>query len=191
VSSQINFLREHRKLTDAVTQKDRLIARYTMFGLGGFLVLVIGLTIVRFVVSSQRSEVTESTEETKGRITRFSSIERQYTLFVKKVQLLHGLDQQRQAKREAMQFFYDLIPEDSVIQQVKLDAKTSTISFQVQSFDVFRMLNLLRILRENIQPDSEYSIKTDALSRKADASYTLSGTLSYGSARFLSQSDSS
>ena len=81
-----------------------------MIGMGVFIAVVIGVVIAKLIVSSKRSAVSKEVDQAKARIATFQSIERDYVVFAKKVQLMFALDKQREAKREAVKFFYNLIP---------------------------------------------------------------------------------
>jgi uncharacterized membrane-anchored protein YhcB (DUF1043 family) len=168
-----------RKTADAKVTKDRLITKWTMIGMGVFIAVVIGVVIAKLVVSSQRSTVSKEVDQAKARIAIFQSIERDYVVFAKKVQLMFALDKQREAKREAVKFFYNLIPQEDIIQQVQLDAKQSKILFQVESPDVFRMLTLLRIFREKVTKDVIFDMAIAGITRKPDGTYMVSGSLGY------------
>ena len=177
--SSINFLRQQRSSVDLRTRRDKRIVRYTTSGLGMFLAVVVGIVIVRLIFEFQHKAVTGSLDKARINIATFSKIEQNYILFAKKVQLMNDLDKQREAKRKAVQFFYALIPADDVIQQVQLDAAQSRMTFQIESPDVFRMLELLKIVREKISGDGAYSFQITSLARKADATYMISGSLGY------------
>lgn len=179
VGQSVNFLRTQRKTSDAQITKDRLITRWTMIGMSVFIVVVIGVVIAKLAVSSQRAEVSKQVDQLKGRIATFQSLEREYVVFAKKVQLMFSLDKQREAKREAVKFFYNLIPQEDVIQQVQLDSKQFKILFQVESLDVFRMLTLLRIFRDKVTKDVIFDMAITNVTRKPDGSYLITGSLGY------------
>ncbi len=179
VGQSVNFLRTQRKTTDARVTKDRLITRWTMIGMGVFLAVVIGVVVAKLFVSAQRSSISKEIDQAKARIATFQTIERDYVVFAKKVQLMFALDKQREAKREAVKFFYNLIPQEDVIQQVQLDSKQFKILFQIESPDVFRMLTLLRIFREKITKDVIFDVAITNVIRKPDGSYLTSGSLGY------------
>ena len=144
--NSINFLRQQRGAVDLQTRRDKRIARYTASALSIFLAVVAGIVIVRFIFQFQHTTVTSLLNQARTNIAKFSKIEQDYIIFAKKVQLMNNLDKQREAKRQALQFFYALIPPDDLIQQVQLDATQSRITFQVVSPDVFRMLELLKVV---------------------------------------------
>lgn len=177
--SSINFLRQQRSAMDVQTRKDKRIVRYTTSVLGMFLAVVVGIVVIRLVFEFQRKAISNSLDQTRKNIAKFSKIEQNYIIFAKKVQLMNDLDLQREAKRQAVQFFYALIPPEDVIQQVQLDATQSRITFQIVSPDVFRMLELLKIVREKIGGDVGYTFQVTGLTRKADATYVISGSLGY------------
>jgi len=179
VGQGINFLRNKRKVADAQVVHDRLITRWTMIGMAVFMVVVIGVVIAKLVIGSQRDAVSKQVDQSKARIATFQTLERDYIVFAKKVQLMFGLDKQREAKREAVKFFYGLIPQDSVIQQVQLDSKQFKIIFQVESPDVFRMLSLLRIFREKLTKDVIFDVAISSVTRKSDGTYLTTGALGY------------
>lgn len=179
VGQSVNFLRSQRRTVDAKVTKDRFITKWTMIGMSVFIVVVIGVVITKLVVSSQRSAVSKEVDQAKARIATFQTIERDYVVFAKKVQLMFALDKQREAKREAVKFFYNLIPQEDIIQQVQLDAKQSKILFQVESPDVFRMLTLLRIFREKITKDVIFDMVVAGITRKPDGTYMVAGSLGY------------
>ena len=177
--SSINFLRQQRGAVNLQTRKDKRIVRYTTSILGMFLAVVVGIVVIRLIFEFQRKAISNSLDQTRKNITKFSKIEQNYIVFAKKVQLMNDLDLQREAKRQAVQFFYALIPPEDVIQQVQLDATKSHITFQIVSPDVFRMLELLKIVREKIAGDAGYTFQVTGLTRKADATYVMSGLLGY------------
>lgn len=177
--SSINFLRQQRGAVDLQTRKDKRIVRYTTSVLGMFLAVVVGIVVIRLIFEFQRKAISNSLDQTRKNITKFSKIEQNYIIFAKKVQLMNDLDLQREVKRQAVQFFYALIPPEDVIQQVQLDATQSRITFQIVSPDVFRMLELLKIVREKIGGDGVYTFQVTGLTRKADATYVMSGSLGY------------
>lgn len=177
--SSINFLRQQQGAVDLQTRKDKRVARYTASALIIFLVVVVGIVVVRFMFTFQQNKITNALNQARTNIAKYSKIEQEYIIFAKKVQLMNNLDKQREAKRQAMQFFYALIPTDNVIQQVQLDATQSRITFQVVSPDVFRMLELLKIVREKVSGDVGYTLQVTNLARKPDARYIMSGSLGY------------
>lgn len=179
MNGQINFLRQRRSAVDAQMRKDKKIARYTMIGLGVFLAVVVGIVITRILFEVQNRRIVAQADQAKAQIRSFSKIEQEYILFVKKVQLMHSLDQQRVAKREAVQFFYELVPQNNVIQQVELDAKQSRIVFQVEAPNVFSMLDLLAVFRSKVTEDVLYSLQITNLTRKPDGAYVIAGSLGY------------
>lgn len=179
MNASINFLRQQQKNVQTQTQKDWTIAKYTMYGLIAYAVLVLSVLGVRIYFSVQRKAISTAVDQTKAQLNSYTKIEKDYVLFAKKVQLMYSLDLQREAKREAVKFFYGLIPSDDVILQVQLDAKTSKISFQVQTPDVFAMLNLLKVFQNSITKDVIYDMKIESVARKSDGTYTVSGSLSY------------
>lgn len=179
MTGSINFLRQQRGAVDLQTRKDKRIVRYTTSVLGMFLAVVVGIVVIRLIFEFQRKAISSSLDQTRKNITKFSKIEQNYIVFAKKVQLMNDLDLQREAKRQAVQFFYALIPPEDVIQQVQLDATQSRITFQIVSPDVFRMLELLKIVREKIAGDGGYAFQVTGLTRKADATYVVSGSLGY------------
>ena len=177
--NSINFLRQQRGAVDLQTRRDKRIARYTASALSIFLAVVAGIVIVRFIFQFQHTTVTSLLNQARTNIAKFSKIEQDYIIFAKKVQLMNNLDKQREAKRQALQFFYALIPPDDLIQQVQLDATQSRITFQVVSPDVFRMLELLKVVREKVTGDVGYAFQITNLTRKPDATYVMSGSLGY------------
>lgn len=179
VGQSVNFLRTQRKTSDVQVTKDRAITRWTMIGMGVFIAVVLGVVIAKLVVSSQRTTLSKEVSQAKARIATFQTIERDYVVFAKKVQLMFALDKQREAKREAVKFFYTLVPQEDVIQQVQLDAKQSKILFQIESPDVFRMLTLLRIFREKVTKDVIFDMAITSITRKPDGVYLTSGSLGY------------
>ncbi|HKY74395.1 MAG TPA: hypothetical protein VJ246_03740 [Patescibacteria group bacterium] len=178
-AAQINFLRQQRREVETQTTRDKKIARLTVIALSGFLVVVVGIIATRIYFTVQRNAVSTEADAAKTRILTFASLEKEYVLFARKMQLMYNLDKQREAKRQAVKFFYELIPQEDVIQQVQLDTKQSKITFQVESPDVFRMLALLRVFRERITGDVVFNLQVENINRKSDATYTVSGSLAY------------
>jgi predicted small secreted protein len=177
--SGINFLRQQRTVVETQVRKDKKIARYTGIGLGIFLAIVVGIVIVRAIFEIQYKQTATSLDTARKKIATFAKIESSFIVFAKKVQLMEDLDKQRAAKRQAVQFFYTLIPPEDVIQQVNLDTKNARIVFQISSPDVFRMLALLRTVREKATSDTIYLFQISSLTRKPDGSYLVGGALSY------------
>ncbi len=178
-TSQVNFLRQRRKLVTATVQRDRVIARYASIALIIFMVVLVGVVVAHALLNRQQESLDTQISATRRTLQSLASFEKQYVTFVRKVKLLYALDLQREIKQKAANFFYALVPRDDVLVAASIDEDKNQIVFQVESPDVFRALTLLQMFQgENLQKEG-YILTIETLERKAGGIYTFSGALNF------------
>ena len=175
----VNFLRKQRKAVSVLVARDQTIARYTSFGLIGFMAIIIIAVLLHVVILNMQKNIEKQSTAAQQNIQAMSSIERDYIVFVKKVKLLYTLDQQKQSKRKTTAFFYGLIPKDDVLLSTQIDDKKDEIEFQVQTPDVFHVTDLLKLFFADSVKQQGYEIVVKSLDRKTAGRYIVNGTLKF------------
>lgn len=177
----INFIRDQRKKLDVHLNQDKKIARYSAYGVIAFMFALTVVVVIYYLLVLQQRRIEESVTDVSSRLSSMSSLEKEYVVYAKKVKLLFTLDAARETKREATTFFYSLVPPENLLREVRTDDvdQKDTITFRVQSPDVFTLLRLLQNFADKSVYDRGYILQTEQLSRSPDGSYSIEGSMNY------------
>lgn len=180
VMPNINFAKTSEKKTD-VLALDKKIATYTGIGLVVFLIVFVVALILNFTIVGGHKRILTSIEEAKKQISALSDEEAKYLMFVEKIQLLSGIQEDRKARKEALDFLNTLLPEEDVMTRVQLDQQAKIITFAVETPDVFAFSRFLAILfSDDVKGKTAFIINTKNVNRDGEGAYTLNAQLDYG-----------
>ena len=177
----VNFLRSQRRILSAVTQKDQIIAKYTSYGFGLFLFILFAVIGTSFYFTSKQKNIEAKTTAITNDVRSMAAFEKEYVIFVRKMKLLYAFDQKRQLKQKTTSFFYSFIPKEDALIEAKVDEQKGALVFQIETPDVFRVLALLQAMYSPDVTAQGYEMKADALDRKPNGRYVISGSLAFAS----------
>lgn len=146
--SAINFFRTQHRVAES---QDLLDTRVLQIG-GG--VLVVGLLLVAITTGwwqwtlAQERQLTEQKHQQERVIAQSADQERQYLSFVTRLDTLQKLLQERNSKKEALDFLALLAKPDLGFDNIVYDSKNKQLAFRVQAASVFSVEEFLAELRD-------------------------------------------
>lgn len=177
----VNFLRSQRRVLSVVTQKDQTIAKYTSYGFGLFLFILFTVIGISFYFTSKQKNVEAKTTAITNDVRSMAAFEKEYVIFVRKIKLLYAFDQKRQLKQKTTSFFYSFVPKEDVLIEAKVDEQKGALVFQIETPNVFYVLALLKSMYSPEVAAQGYEMNADALDRKPNGRYVISGSLAFAS----------
>ena len=170
---EINFVADvHRRLAKTY-KKDRVWFKAGVGIFVGVFVLFLGVVGVRFYFISQLSTLQQQELQAKNAITANEQLEKEYTIFTKKLNLLTTLFDQRLDKQSAVDFFTTLFGSEVLIRELDYGGTTGDLQFVIEAPSVFVLDTVVSKLKE-VQFSNQYkSINTSELQRSTTGSWTM------------------
>lgn len=178
-SPNINFAKVGETKLEETEQLDRKIARFTGIGMVVFVIVSAGVLIFHFTVAGNQERVGNSITAVQQQLSSLSQEEARYLVFVQKVKLLSGIQEDRKARKEALDFLNELVPEEDVLKQVQLDQEKKMVTFSIEMPDVFALSRFLSILAGDDVRKETYRLQTQDLSRSPEGKYILNAQLTF------------
>ncbi len=169
----INFVESRRKRLNQASLKDgktRLISIIT---------LIISFTIFLIVVAvrlfmQQTLASLENREETiKKQILAAESTEKEYTLFVNKLQTLTKLFDDRKDKQQTIAYFNNVFGNDVIIKEIEYAAEDQQVAFALQAKDIFTLDTVYKVFNSPAFMEQYPSIQKTGLRREGTGVYIM------------------
>jgi len=146
-----------------------------------FLFILFTVIGISFYFTSKQKNVEARTTAITNDVRSMAAFEKEYVIFVRKIKLLYAFDQKRQLKQRTTSFFYSFVPKEDVLIEAKVDEQKGALVFQIETPDVFHVLALLKAMYSSDVTAQGYEMKADALDRKPNGRYVISGSLAFAS----------
>lgn len=180
MSRSINFVQARQKQLSQATIKDKRLRSIAAVVFAISLGLFIISLIVRFLVQQTLSTVQARQEQVKNAISSQESVERDYTLFIYKLQSLTKLFEERKDKQEAISYFADIFGDDVTIKGVDYSAEEQQLMLTLQAKDVFTLESVYSIFTNPNFNEQYTNVKKSGLRRDSDGSYIMDVTVNLG-----------
>lgn len=177
MSRTINFVQERRKTLSFAEQEDRKRFRTVLGVFIGVVVICSLVAAAQFYLTYQIKQVRDEQTRMRTAIKEQEAIEREYSIFAHKLKLLTQLWGARQNKQEAIAFFYSLFTDGASISGIEYVAGVEALTFQLSADSVFVLDGVFETLSSPLVVGKYPSISKSRLSRSADASYSMSVTV--------------
>jgi len=176
----INFVRERQRNLSRQEVLDRKILRQTiaaLFVVGGLLVMVVG---ARLSLLAWHDNIKSQQQAAIREIQQKEEIERSYTVFASKLNIVTELFGKRKEKQDALAYFSSLFDPDIIISQLTYTADDDTLTFTIQAPSIFRMEQVFTIVQGQAVKARYPMLQLDSLRRAQDGKYGIQVTLSFG-----------
>ncbi|MEX0896391.1 MAG: hypothetical protein WDZ94_05690 [Patescibacteria group bacterium] len=179
----INFVQERQRSLSKQEQRDHKILRQAMLALfvtGGLLVVVVG---TRLGMVQWHQSIKDQQQAAISQIQEREDIERSYTVFVSKLNVVTELFGKRKEKQDALEYFSSLFDPDIIISQLQYEAENDVLTFTIQAPSIFRMEQVFGIMQSEDVNARYPDLQRDTLRRSGDGSYGMQVTLMFGDAQ--------
>lgn len=176
----INFVRERQRNLSRQEVSDRKILRQAilaLFIIGGVLVLVVG---ARLSLLAWHDNIKSQQQAAIRAIQQKEEVERSYTVFASKLNIVTDLFGKRKEKQDALAYFSSLFDPDIIISQLSYTADDDTLTFTIQAPSIFRMEQVFVIMQGQAVKTRYPMLQLNSLRRGQDGKYGMQVTLAFG-----------
>lgn len=180
MARSINFVRERQRSLSKQEQQDRKLLRraiMALFVVGGLLVVVVG---TRLGMVQWHQSIKNQQQAAISQIQEREDVERSYTVFASKLNVVTELFGKRKEKQDALAYFSSLFDPDIIISQLSYTAEDDVLTFTIQAPSIFRMEQVFTVM-QSADVNARYpNLSRDSLRRSADGAYGMQVTLAFG-----------
>lgn len=180
--SNINFLKERARIQELELIRDRKIAFGTSIALGVLFTIGIALLLYSLFLSTKLNQIRSDTDTQKQQLASLSNIQSEYTQVRTIIGSVSSIYKNRTKKWDAIAYFYQILPANTIIHDVALDANSLTLTFSVEANSIFDVAALLNLLESDTVIKGGYTPTLGALTRADNGKYTQSVILHIGQA---------
>lgn len=175
---EINFLSDRHKQIVKQEVADRKVMLLCGIVLAACFGIFVAMSSVQFYFSYQLTQTKATQEQLRQQIIGSQDIEKSFVVFVRKLSSLAKIDQERQDKKEIIQFFNTYFGESISITGVTFNQKEKLLTIQLQSTSVFDLREVLNKLSSVEVMNKFKSVSPSNLGRTADGKYQIDVTVS-------------
>lgn len=172
-TSAINFLRLQKRIREARQQFDERLFRYSLLGSGFVIIVLIAFAAFWQYLDLQTREL-EAQEAAQQRvIAQSAEDEREYLIYVDRLNAIGNIIGNRNSKREALDFLALIAQPNLAFDAINYNAESKQLSFRAQAQSVFSVEQFLDRLR---LPDvSRYftDIEVSNITRNEEGTYSM------------------
>lgn len=187
MSRSINFVRERQRSLSKQEQRDRKILRQAIIALfivGGLLVAVVG---TRLGLVEWLKNVKSQQDAAIAQIQEREDVERSYTVFASKLNVVTELFGKRKEKQDALAYFSSLFDPDIIISQLSYSAEDDVLTFTIQAPSIFRMEQVFGVMQSPDVSVRYPDLSRESLRRGGDGAYGMQVSLAFGDQSALSR----
>ena len=174
MSREINFLSERRKTLSKQEAKDKRLLRIALIFLAIVIVALLGCIGGLYYFNSQLAKVKSLESAARTEILSNADTEQSFVLFVRKLSSLAAIAQDRQDKRNVIDYFNQVFGPDVLIKGLEFDPKNKLLLFKIESPDVFKLRAVLDLVNSPDIQAKFVSLNPSDLSRTSDGKYEMS-----------------
>jgi hypothetical protein len=171
---EINFLSERRKQLTKVEKKDTQIMKILAGILGMVFVFFLLSFGVQLYVDRQLFQLKAAQKVARSQIAENEEIERSFVIFVYKLTSLSNINQDRQEKNAAIDYFSTVFGDSIFIKNIEFDQKEKLLIFRLESNDVFALRKIFDTLKSEEIRQRFASINPSDLKRTITGTYEIS-----------------
>lgn len=169
----INFLRVQKRLREAQQVFDQRLFRYAVIGSFSVLILLLGAGAYWQYLEIQSRELKDQQESQQRVIAQSAEDEREYLVFVDRLDAIGDIIGNRNSKREALDFLALIAQPNLAFDAINYNAESKQLSFRAQAASVFSVEQFLEQLR--LPTVSRYFTHIDVsnITRNEEGTYSM------------------
>lgn len=169
--SQINFIKERRKLLVKERSQDRKLFLVSAVVFLVMLLVSVGLLGANFWLTSKINASKQMQVQLNKVIEDNQSVELEYSILIDKLKVITKLFGIRQKKQEALAYFSSLFGEDVIVSNIRYLSDEGALTFSLRVPSVFQLDDVLNLLDSGEIKKKFTQIQKQGLSRNKSGEY--------------------
>lgn len=173
MARSINFVQTRQKELSQASKKDakiRIVSTIILVCVFFLFLVTVGL---RFLTQQMVEALEERKEAATREIVNQEGTERDYTLFIYKLQTLTKLFDDRKDKQQAISYFNSVFGTDVLVREIKYSAENQKVSFTLQAKDIFTLEEVYATFSSEEFAQTYPVVQKTGLRRELGGSYVM------------------
>lgn len=169
----INFVQSRQKKISKITEQDKKVRNVSITALGVVFTIFIVAVVLRLVAQNQLSLLQSRKERVRNAIIAQETVEKDYTLFIYKLQTITKLFDERKGKQDAITYFTQVFGPNVIVKEISYKVDDQSLAFALQARDIFTLDAVYDIFNSPDFNQKYKRVEKKGLTRDNNGSYIM------------------